>query len=293
MKIAILVTFFSLATLAMDRPPRLEKKSAPYQPSRMVECGLDFFKINEFYELLEKGTPIYWDDIECLAARTINYRAYFFWLKQGKDLLLKANLVTEVSSLKSQAARAVPKKLDEKKYSLLPAELKSLVVASDFEKTMAEFKKLFNLESSSSISDSSMKKIIEVKKQQLRATLWDAILEYQSIPFALRVLKNLRQAFSKSKNEPREIREWTQQLVARICKQILKITNFLQQKGILDRLVTDLDREYTREINNMRAIGTDVSQMVELKRDTLGLLNANENTCPIYVTEQVLSLTKP
>lgn len=293
MKLFASSIFFCMTFVAMDKPPRLEKNIPPYKPSRMVECGLNFFKANEFYALLEAGTPVSWDDIECLASRTVYYKEYFFWLNQGKDLLLKANLVTQVPSLKTQAARAVSKKLDEKKYNLLPAQLKSLVIGSDFEKTMVEFKKLFSLDASSTISDPAMKKNVEDKKQQLRANLWGAILEYQSIPFALKVLKRLRAEFKKSVDEPREIREWTQQLVDRICAQILRITEFLRQKGILDRLVTDLDREYTRQINNLRAIGTDVSQMEELKRDTLGLLKADERTCPIYVTEQVMKMIQP
>lgn len=294
MKFLFLIISLSVSVIAMDRPPRLEKKSPPYQPSRIVECGLDFFKLIEFHKLLDMGAPISWNDIECLASRTLYYKQYFFWLKQGKELLLKANLVAEVPSLKTQAARAATKRMNEKKYNLLPAELKRLVVASDFEKTLAELKKLFNLDSTTQISDAQMRKIIEEKKKEQRDQLWAMVLEYQSIPFAIRLLKNLREAFKKARiEEPTEIRDWIKQLVDRICKQVLQITEFLRQKGILDPLVANLDREYTREINNLRAIGTDVSQMVELKRETLGLLKADKNTCPIYVTEQILSLTKP
>ncbi len=269
MRIVVLVLILSVSVFPMDRPPRLEKNTPPYQPSRIVECGLDFFKLPEFYKLLDQGTPISWDDIECLASRTLYYKQYFFWLRQGKELLLKANIVSDrVPSLKAQAARAALKATDEKKYNLLPAELRRLVISNDFEKTIAEFKLFFNFDSASQISDPRMKKIIDAKKLEQRTQLWGMFLDYESIPFAIRVLKKLRESFKKFKDEPREIGQWTQQLVARICTQVLQVTQFLRQKGILDPLVAGLEREYTRQINNLRAIGTDVSQMEELKRDT-------------------------
>jgi hypothetical protein len=282
----------------MDRPPRLEK-AKPIEnqaPSELVKVAFDFFETAKFNKLLDDGTRLALNDIGLIVARSIESGDYFFWGTKGVALLIKANLVDEgVPSLKSKAARAAQSAIGEKEYNRLPAELRYAVLSTNFEKTWDEFKKFFSLDSGSqNISDPKMREIVEKKKQEQAVQLWDALSEYQTIPFALKIIKQLRSSFFKSgKPEPRIIKEWQDSLVIRICKQVMTITRYLKDKELLDGIITLIQRNYDHEIRKLRSIDTNTIKLEEQKRVILGLLKANEQTCSIYVTEKVMELTNP
>lgn len=293
MNIKYLLVFFMGhgIVFGMDKPP------AKTQPtSKLIDIAFDFFEYSQFEKLLDQGYPLTLSDFGALALRTIEHKSYMLWATRGVMLLISGNLVDErVSSLKSKAAQAAQSQIGQKKYYLLPAELRYSVLSNNFDKTWDEFKKLFSFaDGSQNISDIKMREIIEKKKMEQAAQLWDAINEYQSIPFALKIIRQLRKSFAQAKRpEHPLIKLWQQQLVARICKQVITITGYLKQKGFLDTLIAEIEKTYDKEIRGLRSISTNTIQLEQLKRMILGLLKADEQTCPIYITEQVLELTKP
>jgi hypothetical protein len=282
MKSFLIIVLIPLCVSAMDRPDRLgQPKPAAEAKSNFVELASDFFSMHILEKLLNQGVRVSTQELIGLA-ELVKQNDFAFWNKYGIDFLLKAALAPEQLTQALESGKIVKGsagKLSEQARDALSTafkiqlkELLGIAKNEDKPSPLVSFK----------IDEASVKKI------------WKELLDLGNVPVALEAVKDLRQSFESSgKKEPAIINFMIDELVNKICSNLLEITNYLKNKYLLDDLVQSLRKNYAKEIRALKSMGNDVKEMQIQQRIILGMLTANKLSCPIFVKEKVLEITQP
>lgn len=287
-KILCVICVFHVS-FPMDRPFRMDQKPAALAPteSDYIKKALDMGQTETFKEVLEKGSPITFEQIEALAAPGVNQveanKLLYFWRTFGVDFLLKLVLAqNEVPTLQTLAT----KKAGEHKDSAilvnrLPQELRRAVVARNPALIQNKFENLFDITSKRKPYAEDPK--INQMKFTLALDLWNAVLEYDTAAYAIRVLGALRKSFSESrKREPLIINEMIDKLVTKICKNLLLVTNHLRSKNLLDPLVAKITQGFDAYISMV--MNDAIAKALNKEKGLLiNLLGSTEIFCPSFV----------
>lgn len=276
-------------SFSMESPIRINQKPTvgASLESDYVKKALDMGQTELFKEILEKGSPVTYEQIEALAVigsnQTETNKLLYFWRTFGVDFLLKFVLAqNEVPSLQTLAA----KKAGEHKNSAilvnrLPQELRCVVIARNQTLIQNKFENLFDIISKNKPYAEDPK--ISQMKFKLALDLWDAVLEYDTIAYAIRVLGALRKSFNESgKKEPIIINEMIDKLVTKICKNLLVVTNHLRSKNLLAPLIIRITQGFDAFINMV--INDAIAKTLSKEKSLLiNLLSSTEISCPSFV----------
>lgn len=278
MKSFLIIVLFPLCVSSMDRPARLEQpKPAAAVKSNFVELTTDFFSSPQVPEFFNKAPQITEQELMQLVELAKKGFVYF-WNAHGINFLLKVTLAKEQKAKGDDTAKGSKAKLsDQARESLYKAY-------------SAQLKELLGLDKKESKVTPLVSKIDEnsVKK------LWKELLELANVPIGLQIVKDIRQSYQDAeKNEPAILNFMIDELVSKICGNVLEITNYLKDKRELDDLVQSLKKDFAKEIKDLKAMGSDVKSMQESQRMLIGILSANRLSCPIFIKEKVLEMTKP
>ncbi len=272
MRICLLIFLMPVFAYSMDRPIRVEQNKSPF-----VELVTDFFSSPKVAGFFNKGPQISPEELMQLVELAKQGTVYF-WVAHGIDFLLKVTLVQEQKAEKEASIKGSKGKLsDQARESLYKAY-------------STQLKEILGLDKKESKANPIVVKIDEesVKK------LWKELLDLANAPIALQIIKDIRQSYQDAeKNEPAILNYMIDELVNKICGNVLEITNYLKNKRELDDLVQSLKKYYANEIRDLKKMGSDLKDIQESQRMLLGILTANKLSCPIYIKEKVLERTKP
>lgn len=295
MKRLLLTASMAVLAFSMDRPLQLDQKSVAKGPSKYVQAGRTLFSAGNFRTMLNNGKVVTFEDLDAFADITANKDVNtLFWLTHGIEFLMKANLVSlKPLTLKNAAAKQANKAIiaNKQDYSSaiqkLPTELKDIVASRNHQFALARLKDLLG---TPTIKDVKPDLEIERQKNRLVLDLWQAILSYETIPYALDIITSLY----RSKVNPAKaaiFNSMIDDLVNKICKNILLITGYLRKQKSLRPLFAQI-----RAASNVKIEGwgqmTDASSLKKDQRTLLGLLGSNSSTCPTFVKERLLEIIK-
>lgn len=274
-----LLVFLSLfgGLHSMDKPPA-KPAAQPSASSQLIELSEDFFRIKEFHELLDRGIEISHSDLDKLFPLAGEKGYTNFWIQHGIEFLMHSRLASSSAVGSSGALSEQARESLFKKYS---AEFKDLLrIAKKDTKDKPEGRSLL----AGTIDEKAIK------------AAWNTVLGYGNVRLALDLLKDIRQGYEDAgKPEPAIINFILDELVKKICANLLTITNHLRATGKNDELEQRLKKYFNEEITALRAmkLGDDVKALQGMQRMLLGMLTANANSCPIFVKEKVLEITTP
>lgn len=265
MKKFLIIVLIPVLINAMDRPARVEQPKSPF-----VELVTDFFSSPKVPELFNKGPQI--SSQELMQLVELAKKGYFyFWDAHGINFLLKVTLVQES---KTESGKKLSEQARESLSKAYNTQIKELLgIAKKESKASPLLTK---------IDEGSVKK------------LWKELLDLTNPPSGLEIIRDIRQNYEdEDKKEPAIINFMIDELVNKICGNVLVITDYLKKNKELDELVQPLRKHYAFEVKALTQIGSDTKVMQDNLRILIGMLTANKLSCPIFVKEKVLELTKP
>lgn len=272
MKIVLFILLSPLMIYGMDRPIRQESSKSDF-----VALVTDLFSSPKVPDFFNKGPQISAQELMQLVELAKQGNLYF-WLAHGIDFLLKVTLVKEEKTGSETSVKESKEKLSDQARGSL------------YKVYSTQLKELLGIDKKESKASSLISKIDEnsVKK------IWRELLDLANAPIGLQIIKDIRQSYQDAeKKEPAILNFMIDELVNKICGNVLEITNFVKDKRELDDLVQSLKKYFAKQIKGLKAIGSDVKNMQESRRMLIGILTANRLSCPIFVKEKVLEITKP
>ncbi len=272
MRICLLIFLMPVLAYSMDRPISVEQKKSDF-----VELVTDFFsgpKVPEFFNRAPQIT-----EQELMQLVELGKKGFvFFWYAHGIDFLLKVTLAKEQKAKQDESAKGSKGRLSEQARESL------------YKAYSIQLKELLGLDKKEGKASLVASKIDEESIKRL----WKEFLDLAGAPLGLKIIKDIRQSYQNTeKNEPAILNFMIDELVQKICGNVLEITNYLKEKKELDDLVQSLKKNFAKEIKDLKAMGSDVRNIQESQRMLLGILTANRLSCPIFIKEKVLELTKP
>lgn len=295
-RLLLCVASLSVLAFSMDRPPQASPAAAVKGPSKYVQAGRGLFSAGNFRTMLANGTVVTFEDLDALADLDDANKSSntLFWLTHGIEFLMKANLVSfEPLTLKNAAAKQVNKTLIASKQDYpraiqkLPADLKDIVASGNPQFVLERLKDLLGVPTAKNVKPDLE---IERQKNKLALDLWHAVLSYETIPHALGIIIPLY----RSKINPAKaaiFNSMIDDLVNKICKNILLITGYLRKQNKLRPLFAHIRMATNTNIANWGQM-IDASDLQKDQRILLGLLGSNATTCPTFVKERLLDIIK-
>lgn len=261
---------------SMDKPPAAKPAAQSPASSQFIELSRDFFRIKEFQELLNRGIEISRSDLDRLITLASEEGHTNFWIQHGIDFLLLSRLA---SSSGVGSSGILPEQIRESLFKKYSTEFKDLLrIAKKDTKEQAEGRSLL----ARTIDEKAIK------------AAWNMVLSYENIRLALDILKDIRQSYEDAaKQEPVIINFMIDELVKKICTNLLAITGYLRSTRKNDDLTQRLNKYFKEEIQQLKGMGLESDDLQNIQRMLLGMLTANANSCPIFVKEKVLELTAP
>lgn len=283
--VLILLGIFSFVS-CMDRPPAQAPKPAaqPVTESPFIDLATNYFKSPEFQALLNKGVEISTADLESMLPLATEKGYPNVWFQHGINLLLKSKLALPQPIASGQQTGKMAKgstgQLSDQARDSLAKAFKT------------DLKELFGIAKS---EDKSGKVLLAGKIDEATIRkLWENVIGLDNVPLALEIIKEIRQDFEDAdKKEPATINFMIDELVKKICTNVLTVTKYLRDKRLLDDFVKSLKAHYAYEIRAYNKMNSDSKGLQADERILVGMLTSNQYSCPIFVKEKVLDLTQP
>lgn len=287
-KMAIIILLCVSSAYSMDNPVRLKTNQKPKESEFLKQLK---YSPGNAMRMIAKGYTLDYAELYHLASFGDDQGSFdkqYFWLHWGVEFLLNARFkpADRVDSLRALAAKQASKTIAkdsnkkaafEKKFAMLPQELKNLVITQDVELTKRKWKDLVNG--------------LEVKNPQSflngleqLVVFWTAILNTPNTLLAQKLLKRLIKT-KRYKNDPaiaskiKTVIDSLKQLLAEAqCQNVRHIVEYLRAKGLLQRFTNDIRREFADAIRRAQVTGSAGTFEAD-QRLILELLRSDYHSC--------------
>jgi hypothetical protein len=273
----------------MDKPARIAAGQMPKESEFLKHLQ---YSPGRAMRMIGKGYALDYAELYHLAFFGDDQRSFdnnYFWLHWGVKFLLNARLKTAspVDSLRSLAAKQASKTISkdsskkgafEKKFAMLPQELKNFVITQDVELIKRKWKELLN-----ELEDKNPQSFLNGLEQLV--VFWTAVLNTPNTLLAQKLLKRLVKKTKRYKNDPtiatkiNAVIDSLKQLLAEAqCENVKQIVEYLRAKGLLQRFTNDIRREFADAIRRAQVTGSAGTFEVD-RRLILELLSSDYHTC--------------
>lgn len=314
-KYLLLLLFTAKVGLAFQPPsksPTPVIKGEKTKSNKFIETvrSMDLFAIQRVIDKVPLTYADLYQLIQVEQGNTVSANLAF-WMNSGTYFLMFVTLssatfgsLPEIKSLQDMAAEKLVQDINPKRreQALKSIVSRNILLSNDFPSIKQEIQNIFNqLRSKLTLlqgEDTTQKvKIRQDWREKALAqltSLWKTILQRKPSAFSAMALGHIADMladagdlFSRAQKQ-HILRSYINDWIAKRCPELLRITDYLRAKRVIQALSEGVKRKYEELILSFReTIGPLTAKEMELYYDFKSLLDATPETCP-GILEKVL-----